>query len=52
MLFSGFKLLAIKSAQEGKTKSELVTEGLRWVLREELKEANRKAKTESVGEPA
>ena len=46
------KLLAIKSAQEGKTKSELVTEGLRWVLREELKEANRKNKADSVGESA
>ena len=46
------KLLNVKAAQEDKTKSALVIEGLRWVLREELKEANRKAKTESVGEPA
>lgn len=46
------KLLNIKAAQEDKTKSELVIEGLRWVLREELKESNRKAKTESVGETA
>ena len=46
------KLLNIKAAQEDKTKSELVIEGLRWVLHEELKEANRKAKTESVGETA
>ncbi|MCF2596712.1 hypothetical protein [Pseudoflavonifractor phocaeensis] len=46
------KLLNIKAAQEDKNKSELVIEGLRWVLREELKEANRKAKAESVGESA
>ena len=46
------KLLNIKAAQDDKTKSDLVVEGLRWVLREELKEANRKAKGESVGETA
>ena len=44
------KLLNIKAAQEGKTKSELIVEGLRWVLREEIKEMNRNAKVESTGE--
>lgn len=31
------KLLNVKAAQDGKTKSELVLEGLQYVLREELK---------------
>ncbi len=31
-------LLNVKAAKEGKTKSELVLEGLRYVLREEIKE--------------
>lgn len=32
------RLLNIKAAKEDKSKSDLVVEGLRWVLREELKE--------------
>lgn len=39
-------LLNIKAAKEDKTKSELVLEGLRYVLREEIKEA--KAKKEQT----
>ena len=34
-------LLAIKAAKEHKSKSDLVLEGLRWVLREELKESKK-----------
>ena len=41
------KLLAIKSATDGKTKSELVIEGLRYVLREEIK-ADKQKKTSST----
>lgn len=43
------KLLAIKSATEGKTKSELVIEGLKYVLREEIK-ADKQKKTSSTTE--
>ena len=32
----------IKAAKEGKTKSEIVVEGLRYVLKEEIKEMNKK----------
>lgn len=39
-------LLNVKAAKEDKTKSELVLEGLRYVLREEIKEA--KAKKEQT----
>ena len=41
------KLLAIKSATEGKTKSELVIEGLKYVLREEIK-ADKQKKSSST----
>lgn len=34
-------LLNVKAAQENKTKSELVLEGLRYVLREELKNSKK-----------
>ena len=43
-------LIGLKAAQEDKTKSEIVLEGLRYVLREEIKEANKKQKDEKVGE--
>lgn len=43
------KLLAIKSATDGKTKSELVIEGLKYVLREELK-ASKQSKKNSTTE--
>lgn len=34
------KLLNVKAAKEGKTKSDLVLEGLKYVLKDELQEAN------------
>lgn len=40
------RLLNIKAAQEGKTKSDLVLEGLRYVLREEIQAENIRAKQE------
>lgn len=41
------KYLAIFSAKTGKSKSELVCEGLRYVLREEIK-ADKQKKTSSI----
>ena len=38
-------LLNIKAAKEGVTKSELVLEGLKYVLREEIKEEKAKVKS-------
>lgn len=38
-------LLNIKAAREGVTKSELVLEGLKYVLREEIKEEKAKVKS-------
>ena len=46
------KHLNCAAAARETTKSSLVVEGLRWVLREKLKEANRKNKADSVGESA
>ena len=43
------KYLAIFSAKTGKSKSELVCEGLRYVLREEIK-ADKQKKTSSTTE--
>lgn len=37
-------LLNLKAARDGKTKSELVVEGLKYVLREEIKEEKAKKK--------
>ncbi len=37
-------LLNVKAAREGRTKSELVLEGLEYVLREEIKEAREQKK--------
>ncbi len=42
------KLLNIKAAQDGKTKSELVLEGLHYVLREEIREAQAKKREVAV----
>ena len=40
-------LLNIKAARDGKTKSELVVEGLKYILREEIKEEKAKKKGET-----
>ena len=47
-------LLNIKAAKEHKTKSELVLEGLKWVLREEIKDMkdSKKNNEESKVQPA
>lgn len=47
-------LLNIKAAKEHKTKSELVLEGLKWVLREEIKDIkdSKKNNEESKVQPA
>ena len=37
-------LLNIKAAKEGKTKSELVLEGLRYILKDELKEQKKEGR--------
>ena len=42
------KLLNVKAAKEDKTKSELVLEGLRYILRDEIKEANKERREQSV----
>ncbi len=42
------QLLNIKAAQDGKTKSELVLEGLHYVLREEIREAQAKKREVAV----
>lgn len=42
-------LLNIKAAKDGKTKSELVLEGLKYILKDEIREEKRRQAEESEG---